>query len=83
MQSNEGGSMQDARTAHMTPATREWYAARSLKQLQHELRGARSAYADALPYRDTNFRARIMCESNELAIPMLEALIENFGRKGQ
>lgn len=66
----------DPRTAHMTPATVAWYEGRTTKQLRSELAGARRFYANALPYRATDLRARITCESNERAIPMLEALIE-------
>lgn len=67
---------QDARTAYLTPANRAWYDERTTAQLRHELRGARKALRLALPYRSTDLRARIVCDSNEAAIPMLEALLE-------
>ncbi len=62
-------------TQDQEQAVTEWYATRTLGQLKRELASAREALKLAQPHRETDFRARVVCEANEQAIPRLEALI--------
>ena len=52
-----------------------WYDALSDANVRRELAGACEAYELALPYRFRSLQAKMVVESNDRAIPMLQAIL--------